>query len=96
MDYTKEKCHSDHGVRGLQKTYFKSTLSLTWSNEFCGGIGERGALVETSKSPWHRIYWYDNILMNIFGEEKMKTRENKRIGKLDFIFSFKTAIFGHV
>ena len=26
---------------------------MTWSNEFCGGIGKEGALIENGKGPWH-------------------------------------------
>ena len=39
-------------------------------------------------------YCYNDFFMNFFfGEEKMKTREDKRIVKLDFS---TTAFFGHV
>jgi hypothetical protein len=40
---------------------------------------------------------YNKILMKVSsGEEKMKTREDKRMVKLDFLFSFKIEFFGHL
>ena len=27
---------------------------LTWSNNFCGGRGKRGVMVEKGKGPWHK------------------------------------------
>ena len=52
---------------------------LTWSNVFCGGRGKRGALVEKCRGPWPK-----NVVMikKKYGEEKMKTREDKTMVKL--------------
>jgi hypothetical protein len=37
--YTREKCQSDHGVRGPQKTYFKVYI-IHWYDPTCFGVGE--------------------------------------------------------
>jgi hypothetical protein len=69
---------------------------LTWSNGFCSGRSKRGALVGKGKGPWQRNDFILLIIfINFFGEEKMKTREDKRMVKLDFFLNlFKIAFLG--
>ena len=67
---------------------------LTWSNMFCSGRGKRGALVENDKGPMAKKCCYNKISMKVsFEKEKMKTREDKQMVKLNF-FSFQNWLFG--
>ena len=54
---------------------------MTWSNGFGSGRGKIGAPIEKGKGSWQRI-----VVVNewFFGEEKTKTREDKRMVKLDY------------
>ena len=54
---------------------------LTWSNEFCGGKGKRGAMVWKGKGPWDDVQIKFEWLYLFSGEEKMKTREDKKNGQ---------------
>ena len=55
---------------------------------FYDGKGRRGELVEKVGDPWHK-----QTIIDFFGEEKMKTWEDNRMVKLDFISS-QNCIFG--
>ena len=67
---------------------------LTWSNGFCKGRGKRGALVEEGKGPRQRNYVItDYFLMKLCGKEKTKTRQDKRIIKLEQ--KIEIALFEH-
>ena len=61
---------------------------LTWSNMFCGG---RAAMVEKRQGPIVEKWCYNKIWMIFFlVEEKMKTREDNKLVKLEF---FQTCPF---
>ena len=69
---------------------------LTRSNGICGTRGQKGASVEEKgKGPWQR-----NIIIMIFflGEEKVKTREDKKNRQTRFLFFIfsKMPFLGHV
>ena len=63
---------------------------------FCNGRGKRGAHVEKGKGPWQGNVVINSLNETIFGEENMKTREDKRMIKLIFYLYFKTIVFGHI
>jgi hypothetical protein len=68
---------------------------MTWSNGFCGGRGKRDALLEKGRGPMVENYCYNNSFMIFFsGEEKIKTREDKRMVKLGFYFFSKLPFLG--
>ena len=88
---TEEKCHSDHGVRGPQKTYFKTYITH-WHGQtgFCVGRGKGGALVEKGKGLWQRNIVMFKILTNFFGGREY---EDKRMVKLVFFVFFSKVPF---
>ena len=60
-----QKCQSDHGSRGFQKTCFRAYI-IHWHgpSDFAAGVAKRGALIEKGKGPWRR-----NILIIKFSIE---------------------------
>ena len=76
----KKECQSDHEVWGPQK---------------CGGRRKRGILIEKGRQgPRVERWCHGFFIMNFFGEEKRKTREDKRMVKFDFFA--KTILLGHI
>ena len=67
------------------------TLSLTWSNGFCGGRGKRGAVMEKDKGAWHtnelQIIKQRN---NFWGKRRWRQEKTGEWSNLDV---FKTALF---
>ena len=57
--------------------------------------GKIDALVEITKGPWQTNNVTKKFNENIFREEKMKTRKDKRMVKLDFFYS-QIALFEHL
>ena len=51
---------------------------------------KRGALVEKGKGPMAEKHCYNDLFKK---KEKMKTREDKRMVKLDFLFLFQNYSF---
>jgi hypothetical protein len=53
---------------------------LTWSNGFCGGRGERGALVGEREKKAHdraMLLWYKLNEIVLWGQEKMKPKRRQ-------------------
>jgi hypothetical protein len=64
----------------------RPTLSIDMFQRFCSGRGIRGALVEKKTRALGKETMLEYFMNEIVsGEEKTKTRENKRIVKLDLI-----------
>ena len=59
-----------------KRLILRPTLSTTRSNEFCGGRGKRGALVEKARAHGTKRFYY-NFLLNFFWgrEDENKRRE---------------------
>jgi hypothetical protein len=76
--HQEKECHSDHGVRGPQKTHLEAHINtLTWSSGFCGGRGKRAALMQKkNQMPMAKKWCYNKNLMTYFGgredEDKIK------------------------
>jgi hypothetical protein len=60
-----------------------------------GERGKRNVAMGKRQEPMAKKCCYDKILMISFlGEEKMRTKEGKRMVTVDFFF--KTTLFGHI
>ena len=98
--YTKEKCQSDYGVRGPQKTCCKAYLIHKHGRTiFALGEARRGALVGKKQRPVAEKCCCDKkknqwIFFGRGGEEKTKTREDKRMINPDLFIYYQTALFG--
>ena len=73
--YAKEKLSKwPWSSRSPHDTFKDLHYPLTWSNGFCGGRGKIGALVEKRQRPMAKECCYNNFLVKLFVEEKMKTK----------------------
>ena len=85
--YTKEKnCHSDHGVRGPQKTYVKAFLIHQHGPMgFAVGEGEEVLWSKETRAHGKETLFPSNFIILFFRREVM-TKEDKITVKFDFFF----------
>ena len=77
----------------------RSTLSTVMVQRVLRWEGERGALVEKSKGPWHSnivtlIFWWNFF----WGKRRWRQENTKECSNLNlfFIYFSKIAIYGHI
>ena len=78
-----------------KRNILRPTLSFDMVQHILRWEKQKRCSCRKRHGPWQRNVVVINFKWIFLGEEKMKTREDKKMVKPEFYFSFKTTLFGH-